>query len=59
MNINIGLAKYTYKLVILILALLLPEKVMAKATKALREAEGAEKPKPPPRRKAVKKNNSS
>lgn len=59
MNINFGLAKYTYKLVIVLLALLLPVKTMAKATKALRDSEAGNKPKSPPKRKPPTKNNTS
>lgn len=40
MNINFGLAKYSYKLIVTIMACILSEKTMSKAAKFLRESEG-------------------
>lgn len=59
MNIKVEFGKYIYRTVIILLALLLPVKTMAKATKALRESEAGNKPKKPPKSKPPNKNNTS
>ena len=58
MNINFGLAKYSYKLIVTIMACLIPEERMARASKFLRESEQTQKPKTPQRKEPIKKNNS-
>jgi len=59
MNINLGLAKYAYRLVVTIMACCLSEERMGRASKFLRESEQSDTPKRSNKRKPVKKNNSS
>ena len=58
MEIHFGLAKYSYKLIVTIMACILSEERMERASKFLRESEQEPKPKPPRKRKVIKKNNS-
>jgi hypothetical protein len=56
MNFEFG--KYTYRILVVIMACILKEERMARASKFLRESEQVQKPKPPQRKKPIKKNNS-
>ena len=51
MIINTGITKYAYKLLVVMFAIILPEKTMAKASKFLRESE------PNKKTKTIKKSN--
>jgi hypothetical protein len=56
MNFEFG--KYTYRIIVVILACILKEERMARASKFLRESESGNKPKSLPKRKPIKKNKS-
>jgi len=58
MNINFELAKYSYKLIVTIMACFLSEERMAKASKFWRESEQVKKIKTPQKVKPIKKNKS-
>ena len=59
MNMNFEFGKYTYKIIVVILACILKEERMARASKFLRESKTGNKTKNPPKRKPPNQNNSS